>query len=177
MKIEEKKKLVKQLKEDLKEAKSALFVDYSGLGAGALDELRGELLEADSSFQVVKNSLLLRALEQMSNGPSADGCQMENSSLAGPTALILSFEDALRGIKIVSEYKDEVGSLDFKGGIFEKELINSEEALELAEISGREALLVQFALLAQAPLQRLIATANAPLQRFNADLKTLSKQE
>ena len=172
MNIEKKKQLVEKLEERLEKAQSALFVDYSGLGAGPLDNLRGRLLDEEGSFQVVKNTLLARAIE---------GLKIKEGNLEelleGPTALVLSFNDALKSIKIVSEYKEEVGGLDFKGGIFEGVLISGNEAQELAEIPGRGALLSQFAMLAQAPLQRLIATANAPLQRLNSDLKTLSKRE
>lgn len=173
MNLEQKKQFVKNLKEELKKAESALFVDYSGLGAAPLDDLRGKLLEEDGGFQVVKNTLLLRALGKMEN----DKCQMVDIDLSGPTALVLSFEDALKGIKIVSNYKQEIGGLEFKGGIFEGALIDSMEAAELAEIPGREALLVQFVLLAQAPLHRLVAAANAPMQRLSTDLKSLSERE
>ena len=168
MNIEKKKQLVKNLEERLEKAQSALFVDYSGLGAGPLDALRGKLLDEEGAFQVVKNTLLVRALEDL---------EVKNGNLEelleGPTALVLSFGDALKSIKVVSEYKEEVGGLDFKGGIFEGSLISSTEAQELAEIPGRGSLLTQFAMLAQAPLQRLVATANAPLQRLNFGLKKM----
>ncbi len=177
MNIEQKKQFVENLKDALEKAESALFVDYSGLGAAPLDDLRGKLLEEDGGFQVVKNTLLLRALGKMENDPPAGGWNIEGISLSGPTALVLSFEDALKGIKIVSNYKKDVGSLEFKGGIFEGALIDSSEAAELAEIPGREALLVEFVLLAQAPLQRMVATANAPVQRLSSGLKTLSERE
>lgn len=165
MKLEEKKQLVQNLKEDLEKAKGVAFVDFSGLGAGPLDELRGQLLEKDAHFRVAKNTLITRALGKF------------EIDLTGPTALVLSFEDPLQGIKVVSNFMEEVGSLEFKGGVFEGSLVSAAEIVELAEIPGREELLAQVSALLNAPLQRFAAVANAPLQRFGNDLRTLSKQE
>ncbi|MEA2020839.1 MAG: 50S ribosomal protein L10 [Patescibacteria group bacterium] len=164
MDLEEKKQLVKDLKKELKKAKSVTFVDFSGLGAGVLDNLRGQLLEQDAQIRVAKNTLITRALDNF------------DFNLEGPTALVFSFGDALKGIKVVSNFQEEAGNLEFKGGVFEGALVSGSEVLELAEIPGREMLLAQFSSLLNAPLQRFVANASAPLQRFGNDLRSMSKE-
>ncbi len=164
MDLENKKQLVKDLKKELGKAKSVTFVDFSGLGAGALDDLRGQLLEQDAQIRVAKNTLITRALDKF------------NFDLEGPTALVFSFGDELKGIKVVSSFQEEAGNLEFKGGVFEGALVSGKEISELAEIPGREMLLAQVSSLLRAPSQRFVASASTPLQRFGNDLRSMSKE-
>ena len=71
MKLEQKRKIVERLKENLEKARSAVFIGFSGLETSSMNQLRDKLLEVEGQLQVAKNTLIARALssvrEQMPN--------------------------------------------------------------------------------------------------------------
>ena len=86
MKLEEKKAIVDKLKERLERTQVAILTDYKGLDVAAINDLRRKLREEHIEFQVVKNTLLLRAAEGTDTALLKD-------HFRGPSAVALSYED------------------------------------------------------------------------------------
>ena len=60
---EKKMELVADYSDKVAKSEAVIFADHTGLTVKAQEALRRQLWESDSSFQVVKNTLLGRALE------------------------------------------------------------------------------------------------------------------
>ena len=56
----QKKELVKKIKENLTDIGLLVITHYSGLKTSETDELRLQLRESGGSFQIVKNSLMVQ---------------------------------------------------------------------------------------------------------------------
>ena len=65
MKKLEKVELVNKLTDSIKDAKSLVLVNYTGLNVKAQQELKKRLNEVSSRMVVVKNTLLKRAAENI----------------------------------------------------------------------------------------------------------------
>ena len=56
---------VDQVVKKITEAKSAALIQYQGLNAGDISQLRADIKEVGGSMEVVKNSLITRALAKV----------------------------------------------------------------------------------------------------------------
>lgn len=132
--IEEKAKVVSEIKEKFDNAKSVVLFNYRGLTVSEVTELRKSLRESNSDYKVYKNTLTKRATE---------GLDLDEY-LEGPTAISFS-EDELAPVKILSDFAKDHEALELKVGIVEGKIANKEELARYAAIPSREGLLTMVA--------------------------------
>lgn len=138
----------------LKEAASAVIVDYRGLTVEEVTKLRGELREAGVEMKVIKNSILRRAAE-------AAGMEGLEEVFQGPTAVVFSNEDVVAPAKIMSNFAKQAEALEIKGGIIEGKVSSVEAIKELASLPNREGLLSMLLSVLQAPVRNVAYAVNA----------------
>ena len=143
---------VTDLTEKLKAAKSAALVDYQGLNAEQITELRNKIKAAGGIMQVAKNTLITRALIQL-------GIKLDQP-LVGPTALIFANEDEIAPLKEIEIMAQELKKPKFKFGVYQSKLLPEEEIEKLAGLPNREILLTQ-----------LVGELASPLRQLNYDLQ------
>jgi large subunit ribosomal protein L10 len=139
---------VEDLTAKLKESKSAALVDYTGLTAAQINQLRKRIIEAGGSMQVVKNTLVKRALEK-------NKIKLEKN-LTGPSALVLGIEDAVNSLKEIDKAQEEWEKPEFKLGILDGRLLSDTELSNLVKLPPKEVLISQFVGGLANPLQRLV---------------------
>jgi len=143
---------LEDLIEKIKTAKSAALIDYQGLTANQITDLRRKVKEAGGKIQVFKNTLITRALAQL-------GIELDQP-LQGPTALVFANEDETAPLKIIDQSVKEIEKPEFKLGIFNQRLLSLEELKRLVGLPSKEALIAQFAGGLANPLSRLINSLN-----------------
>ena len=134
--IEQKKAVVKEIKDKFDNAKSVVLFDARGLKVSEVNELRRKLKETDSEYKVYKNTLTKRAVDETDYDLA--------SYLTGPTAISFS-SDELAPVKIISEFAKTHEALEVKAGIVEGKVANIDELKEYAKIPSREGLLTMLA--------------------------------
>ena len=144
---EQKKQLVKDLSEKIKAAKSAVFVDYKGLKVNDLTQLKKNLREKECGFQVVKKTLIERALKDA-------GIEMDVQGLDGQIAIAVS-PDETTGAKTINDFGRKNENIKILKGILENKVLEAEEVKALANLPSREEMLA-----------RLVGTLNAPISGF-----------
>ena len=132
--LAEKKKLVQEVTEKMKEAKSLVVTDYRGLNVEEVTELRDQLREQGVEYKVIKNTLARMA---------AKDAEIEglDELLKGPNAIAFGMEDAVSPAKVLSDFAEDHDILEIKGGLLDKEYIGPEKVKELADIPPRDVLL------------------------------------
>lgn len=145
----QKEEIVKQLAEDLKKAKSVIFVDYKGLNVDDLYELRTKLIENDAHFAVIKKTLLNLALLQ------AGIKGVEATQFEGQVGYVLSGKDEVAGAKLFAKTIVGKKQARFYGGIVEGTIIDEEKAKEFAKLSSKQELQSKIVGVLQAPLYQL----------------------
>lgn len=171
-------KFVGELTEELKNAKSVVLVNYSGLNVKAQQELKKRLNETGGKMVVVKNTLLRRSGE----AAKLDKQILDNSILQGQTALVISTEDAVSPIQILGKFSKEFTSADgspvpkFKVGIVEGSFQDEASLNKLSALPGRDVLLSQVLGSLMSSLYGLVGTLNSPMQQLLYTLNAKTEQ-
>ena len=134
MKIDEKKKIVEDIRKKFLESKVVILTDYSGLDVEKINELRGKLKQSGAEYKVVKNTLLVRASEETD-------ISLIKDSFKGPSAVALSCDDPVTPAKILTEFADEHESLEIKVGVMNGKILDLTAIKKLSVLPSREALL------------------------------------
>ena len=156
----------------LKDAKSVVLVNYSGLNVKAQQDLKARLKEVGGKMIVVKNTLLKRAGESA----KLDSSLLDEKILEGQTALVLATEDAIAPIQVLGKFAKENELPKFKVGIIEGSFQDEASLAKLATLPGRDVLLGQVLGALVASEYGLVGTLNGNLQKLVYMLDQKSKQ-
>jgi large subunit ribosomal protein L10 len=163
---------VEELKEELKEAKSVVLVNYAGLGVKAQQELKKRLAEVGGRMIVVKNTLLKRAEKEAGFEKEV----LTSEILSGQTALVIAADDPVAPIQILGKFAKEFDIPKFKVGMVEGSFQDKESLTKLASLPGRDGLLGQFLGTLMGVQYGLVGTLNANLQKLVYVLDVASKK-
>lgn len=136
--LNRKKEEVAKLAEEIKDAKLVLLAEYRGITVEDDTKLRKDLRESNSSYRIIKNNIIRRALEE-------NGVKELDETLVGPTALLLNNEDYLQPAKTVYNYSKNNDFYKIKGGVIEGKVMTAEEIITIAKLPSREDLLSMLA--------------------------------
>ncbi len=147
--LEQKKQVVSDITEKLRNAKSVVLVEYKGLTVEKVTELRNKCRESGVEYKVYKNTLMRLAFEEL-------GYKDITASLEGPNAIAMSFEDEVSAAKITNDFaKTSNDTLVIKAGIAEGKIMNADEIKALASVPSRDILLAQLAGVLQGNIRNL----------------------
>src|SRR5690606_28858971 len=99
----------KDLKNAFEESAGLILVDFRGINALDITELRRRVRESGSEYRVVKNTLAIRAAEETPVAGLKD-------FFKGPTAIAYTPEDAVSLAKVLKEFAKENAGMSFKAG-------------------------------------------------------------
>lgn len=134
MNKEQKTNEVKNLAERLEKAKTLIFAGYRGLKVSEITDLRMKLGKGQSSFKVVKNRLMKRALKEKGMGELAE-------YFTDPTAVASSDADPVTPAKVLVEFAKLNAKLAIKGGFLDGARLTLKDIETLAKMPSREVLL------------------------------------
>ena len=147
--IEQKAQQVEEIVEKVKKSKSIVLVDYRGLTVAQDTEMRVNMRKAGVDYKVLKNRLVLRAL----NNCGFDGFE---KVLEGPTAVAFGYEDAVAPAKIVAETVTKTNNkIAIKGGVIEGKQASVEEVNALSKIPAKPVLVGQLLGMLTSPMRSL----------------------
>lgn len=134
--LEIKKQVVADIIEKFKSAESMVIASFNGLTVEQVTELRKQCRESDVHYCVLKNRLVARALKEL----NIEGL---DALLEGPNAFIFGTKDVTNAPKIISSFieKNKLTSLEIKGGLMGKEILDVAGIKALAATPSREELL------------------------------------
>ena len=134
--LEEKKLVVSEIVDKIKNSESVILFQYQGLSVAELTELRTKLKEVNAEVKIYKNTLLKLACEELNIDI--------NEFLEGPNAILFG-TDLLEPIKIISNYAKDHSKLDIRVGVLSGSVSDKEVIREYASIPSREGLLTMLA--------------------------------
>ncbi|HJO61440.1 MAG TPA: 50S ribosomal protein L10, partial [Desulfobacterales bacterium] len=117
MKTSEKKKIIEDLHEKLLRAKVVILSDYKGLDVSSINNLRRNLRAVGIEYQVVKNTLLIRASEDTD-------AALIKETFKGPNAVALSFDDPVAPAKVLIKFAEENKNLEIKKGVMDGKVLD-----------------------------------------------------
>lgn len=142
-----KEESLEKLRKGLKEAKSAVFVNFHGLTVADSNELRKKLRDGEIKYSVAKKTIAGKVLGEQ----SYKGTMPE---LSGELAIAWG-EDLIAPAREINEFEKKFrDKVKILGGIFEGEYKDRDAMKSIAMIPTREVLLSQIAYLLKSPIQR-----------------------
>lgn len=134
--LNEKKQIVSEIVDKIKNSESVIIFQYQGLTVGELTELRNSLKETNSEVRIYKNTMLRLACEELNINI--------DEFLEGPNAILFG-TDLLEPIKIISKYAKAHNKLDIRVGIISGSVADKNVIKEYASIPSRDGLLTMLA--------------------------------
>ena len=156
--LDQKKQVVEDVSAVVSNAKTAIVAEYRGLTVEQMKALRREAHENNVTVQVVKNTLLRRAVKD-----TDFSCLDEY--LVGPLAFAAS-EDPVAVAKVINKYAKEYDALDIKAGSMSGSILSESEIKALAQLPSRDELLAKLMGTMQAPVAKFVQTLNEVPTKF-----------
>lgn len=145
-------------------AVSTVLVDFSGVSVASITELRARFRAAGVEYKVLKNNVVLKALE----GKSLGSDKTFTGQLKGQTGIAWSYEDPSAAAKIIKAFRkegDANAKLTVKAGVVESQVFTGAQAEErIASIPGKNEVRAQLLAQLLAPAQTIVRLLNTPGQ-------------
>lgn len=145
---DQKKQIVKDLAEKIKNSKAVVFSDYKGLAVKDMTSLRKELRAQGIDFKVIKKTLMNLALKDA-------GMEVDVRKMEGQIALAVSSGDEVAAAKIIAKAAKANENLKIVSGILGKNVLSKEEVVALSKLPSKEELLA-----------KMVGSLNAPVSGF-----------
>ena len=168
--LEQKKALVADLAERLKNSCTGVVVDYKGISVAEDTKLRKELREAGVVYTVVKNTLLGLAAKEA-------GIEGLDEALSGTTAVALSESDYVAAARILSNYANSHENFSIKLGFLDGKVIPASEVDALAKLPSREELVAKALGGLNAPISGFVGVLSATMRGLVCALNAIAEKK
>ena len=157
--LEVKKQQMTELREKLLSMGSVILADYRGLTVSQDTAMRSEMRKANIEYKVIKNRLLVKAVE----GTKFEGLMPH---LEGPTSVAMS-EDELSADKIMSKYANmkDYSKFLLKAGVIGDQIVDVQGIEAYAKIPAKNDLLAMMMGGMKAPITSLALVLKAIMEK------------
>lgn len=155
------------LRDNLANVKTLFLLENKGLTVNEVNVLRSQVRKTDSTYRVVKNTVVRMAVE---------GTDMEGITpfLTGPKVLAYTSGDAVALAKVLKDFAKEHPELTFEEAYLEGQILDPEHARKIADMPTHDELVAKLLQLLQSPVRRLAVALNAPLQNLSSVLNQIA---
>jgi large subunit ribosomal protein L10 len=167
----QKQSLIDQYKESLSKFDAFFILEPQSLNPVEATALKKDLAPLNSQYNLVKNSLFEKALEQ-SNMPVV-------SLGKGQHSIVFSMEKISETAKMITKHskaKDKE-RLVIMGGVLNSKLINSAQVVALSELPSKEVLLSQLLNVMNAPIRNFLYVLKGNMQEFTYLLRAIEEKK
>lgn len=168
--VENKKQIVADIVEKIKNAKSVVLVDYKGLTVAQDTEFRTEFRKANCEYKVLKNTMVRRAFNEL-------GVTSFDEDLNGPTAIAFG-QDETAAAKVAMEackkYNDVIS---VKSAYVDGSYVNKAGVDALSKMPSKEQLVAKMLGSMQAPLNNFAGVLSGITRQLVVALNAISEKK
>ncbi|MDR4988200.1 MAG: 50S ribosomal protein L10 [Bacteroidales bacterium] len=171
MRKEEKYQIIESLSERLKNSDVIYLADTSGLDVETINGLRRLCFRRNVTMQVVKNTLLKKAMEK-----SEKNLEGLYGSLVGATSVMLSDTGNVPA-RLIKEFRKKQQRPLLKAAYIGEAIFIGDDQLEaLTQIKSREELIGEIIGLLQSPAKNVVSALQSGGNTIAGVVKTLSER-
>jgi large subunit ribosomal protein L10 len=152
---EKKTELLELYKDQIEKSSALVFTDYRGTSVPQIQSLRTKLTETDTTYMVVKNSIMSLALEQ-------SGREQPEEFLTGTKAVAFVGEDIGKGVSALLDWIKAEKIVEINGAMLESSVFDANGAESLADLPTKEQTLAMILGTLSAPASDIVRILNAP---------------
>jgi large subunit ribosomal protein L10 len=171
IRLEQKKAIVAELIELLKPAQGIFFVDFAKLSVKETTEIRSEFYKIGASMRVAKNTLILRAIEEI------EGIDVPAELMVGQTAIIIAGEDTTAPAKIIKKIFDKTERMRLKAAVIEGQLYEGKQLNLVASLPTRAELMAGILGSLQSPISGIVGSINAVMRDLASLVEEVAKKK
>ncbi len=168
---QDKNDAIENLKEALGDIKNLYLADIAGLDAAETSALRRACFKENIKLQVVKNTLLAKAMEASTHdfGELAE-------ILKGNTSLMFS-ESGNAPAKVIKSFRKNSDKPILKGAFLEEAIYIGDEQLDaLVAVKSKDELIGEIITLLQSPTKNVVSALQSGGGKLSGILKSLSER-
>ena len=147
------------LSNQIREAKSVVFAQFSWVSVEDAKKIRRSLSEQWAKMKVIKKTLIKIAAKE------TYGIEIPEESLQWQITVICSNEEIVAGPKIIKGFSKDL-DLKLTWWIFEEKLLSQSQAKELADMLSKDQLIAKMLWSMMAPIQWFYSANKAVLSGF-----------
>jgi len=166
----EKTEQIAEIQKILGSAKGVYLADFQGMTVEVISELRKRCRQADVGFEVVKNTLLRRAANELGQGGALP-------ELHGPTAIATSTVDEIAPARVLTDFVKQFKMPRLKGAMVEGRSFGEAEITDLANLPSREVILGNLLRAMQGTLTGFASVLVAPVRDLAHVLDEVAKRK
>ncbi len=171
MKRSEKEQIISAMKERIVRANSLFFADFTGITVEQINELRREFRKSDIDYEVVKNTLARKALEEVG------GYDSVLDKLESPTAIAFAYGDPVAPAKIIKKFREKHSKMSVKVCVIEKQVFDGKDLDKLAKLPSRNELIAGILGSIQAPMAGIAGAVGAVMRDLVFVIDAIEKKK
>lgn len=168
--LEQKKAVVEEITENLKNSNAVYVTDYSGMSVGEMNDLRSKFYEGDITYKIYKNTLIKRAMEDVGGFEDLfphlveqNGFAFVNEELAAPA-------------KVIKKFSEEIDKPKFKAAIIDGDYYGEDQLNTLAAMKSKSEVIGDIVGLLLAPVQNVVKAVQSPGRNIAGALETIAEK-
>jgi large subunit ribosomal protein L10 len=159
---DKKNEVISEVLELLNSSKMTVITQYKGTPVKALQDLRRQARDNGTKVKVVKNRLVIKALEQSDSLKGVDTKMLE-----GMLLYAFNSEDEVAPAQVIDSFAKTNPSLVFVGAITaDGEFMGADEVKSLAKLPGKAQLVAGIISTLQSPLRGAIGSLSGNLHGY-----------
>lgn len=155
MKRSEKEAIVAEVADKASRAAAIYFADFTRMTVEEETDLRREFRKAGVEYTVAKNTLVKKALEQVT------GYDVVIKKLVGPTGIAFAYDDVAAPARIIKKFSDKTGKFTLKAAVLEKQVYDGSKLAEIAKMPSRKEIIASILGSLQSPIVGILGVLEA----------------
>ena len=152
---QKKQELVVRYKELIENSSALVFTNYKGTSVAQVRALRNKLKDTNTTYVVVKNSLLGIALKE-------SGRVVPEALLKGTNGVAFLGEDIGKSVSALNDWIKSAKIVEVTGALLETSVIEGNSAAQLSDLPTKEQVRAQLLGVISGPARSLVQIVNAP---------------
>ena len=154
----EKIEMISQIKDQFSNSSAIYLVDYHGVNVEEINGLRREFIKEDVNYKVFKNTLVIKALEELGEYDQL------NDLLEGMVGIAFAGENFVAPAKIIKKFGDKAKKLSFKGCYIDSTFYGGDQLDLLASMPTKDEVMASIVGSIAAPASGIVGTLNAVIR-------------
>ncbi len=152
---EKKEQLIAEYKKLVEKTPAMVFTNYQGTTVAQVNSLRAKLKDSNTTYVVVKNTLLEIALRE-------SGRVAPEALLKGANAVAFCGEDIGKSVTALKAWIKDAKVLEITGAILENSVLDGKSADALSDLPTKDQTRAMLLGVLSAPARQLVQIVNAP---------------
>jgi large subunit ribosomal protein L10 len=170
MKRNEKEQIVAEVAKLMSNSNSLFFTDFAGMTVAQDNELRREFQKSGVKYQVVKNTLIKKAMQTFSSD------QTVNKYMVGQTGIAFGADDPTAPAKVLKKFFDKNQKPATKAFMVDKQVFDGKRLAEFASMPSKPEMISAILGSLQSPIAGIAGSISAVMRDLVSVLDAVEKK-